>query len=339
MFEISERKKFSSAALLSILFPIIFSISCGSSTATQSAIDIANNDLTSSDCGDALTTILPVYNSSSSNNQVRLVTASAYGCDAGVNFFQVLTNFGLDGNTITTASLLGYLAQVFPSTTADKVVESGGYGLEVLMTTLTTGEVIAPGNLINSTSYNPGSLSYVDQIPDSNLYMLLMSMATLGGAASRNANLTTFHPTNASTPLPWVNNTSAMSSEGCTVAAAAQDFVDVFNQELNVIVDEIPSSVATQFKTLESQVTSGTLDLACEYGCKGTMPAGGDILTLNILGHWQATGCTLSTCGNGGHCPAAIRDWNQCKVNTPTDPVGCAAAGVINYLNSGGLWF
>src|SRR5271154_4097803 len=152
MFESSKRgilsfwvsRWLSRLALLSFLFPVVFTLSCGSSATTQSAIDTANNYLTTGDCSDALTTILPVYNSSASNNQVRLITASAYGCDAEVNFFQVITNLGLDGNTLTTASLLGYLSQIFPSTTADKVVESAGYGMEVLLTTLTAGEVVAP---------------------------------------------------------------------------------------------------------------------------------------------------------------------------------------------------
>jgi hypothetical protein len=325
MFEISGRKKFSSVALLSILFPVAFSLSCGSSATTQSAIDVTNNYLTNGDCGDALTTILPIYNSSASNNQVRLITASAYGCDADVNFFQVLTNLGLDANTLTSASLLGYLAQIFPSTTADKVVESGGYGMEVLLTTLTTGEVIAPQNLINSTSDNPGSLLYSDRIADSNLYMLMLSMATLGGAASRYASAT-FHPANASMAFPWVNNTTAMTTEGCTVAAAVENFMDVLDDEATIL----SGSAGAQLTTIEGLLNTATFDAACEAGCKGTaLP----------LPNWQATGCTLSTCGNNGHCPLAIRDWTQCHPNVATDPLGCAAAGIINLLNTGAVWF
>jgi len=324
MFEISGRKKFSSVALLSIFFPIIFSLSCGSSATTQSAIDVTNNYLTTGDCGDALTTILPVYNSSASNNQVRLITASAYGCDAEVNFFQVLTNLGLDGNTLTSASLLGYLSQIFPSTTADKVVESGGYGMEVLLTTLTTGEVIAPGNLINATSNNPGSLLFSDRIDDSNLYMLMMSMAVMGGAASRYGTAT-FHPIHATMAFPWVNNTTAMATEGCTVAAALENFLDVLEDEAAIV----SGSASTQLQAIELLLNSATLDAACEAGCKGTVLP---------LPNWQGSGCTLTTCGNSGHCPTAIRDWNQCHPNVANDPVACASAGIINLINTGALW-
>jgi hypothetical protein len=333
MFEISRRKNFSYTALLSLIFPILFSLSCGSLTPSvsdptgqQAILDIANNDLTNSDCGDALSTILPLYNSTYSNNQVRLITASAYGCDAEINFFQVVTNLGLDANTLSTASLFGYLAQIFPSTTADKVVESAGYGMEVLLTTLTTGEVIAPASLINSTSDNPGSLLYSDRIADSNLYMLMMSMATMGGAASRLGNKTTFHPLSSTSPFPWTDNTVSMTTEGCTVAAATQNFLDVLAAEALVL----SGSASAALQQVEGYISTSSLDAACEAGCKGTaLP----------LPNWKSSGCTLSTCGNGGHCPAAIRDWNQCKPNVANDPIACASAGVINLLNTGAVWF
>jgi hypothetical protein len=339
MFEVSKAKYGTRLAYFSLLFPIVFTLSCGTQTPTvgdvngdAAIIDIANNDLTNSDCADALTDILPLYNSSFSSNQARLVTASAYGCDAEINFFTVLTNMGLDANTLTSASMLGFFAQLFPSTSQDQVLASAGYGMEVLMTALIPGQVVSPANSINATSNNPGSLLSTDRIADSNLYMLLMSMSALGAAASRNAG-SNFHPANASTPFPWINNTTAMTTDGCTVAAAAVDFFDVFADEVAIL-----SGIPSQLSIIESQFDASTFNLACQYGCTGAVPSGADAALLNPLGHWQATGCTLANCGNGSSCPMAVRDWTQCKVNTSNDPIGCADAGIINFLNNGALW-
>jgi hypothetical protein len=272
-----------------------------------------------------LITILPLYNSSNTNNEVRMLTASAYGCEAGLNFFSTLTNITLDANTLT-ATFWGFFAQLFPSNINDKVVESSGYGMDTLMTTLILGQVILPSDLLNTTSLNPESLNVNDRIGDSNIYMLMMSMAAMGGAESRygkpDAN---FHPQSA---MPFTDNITNMSDQGCIYASGVLNFFDSIVPATAVLSSDVANVLNQPIVTL----IKDSLDVACDYGCKGTMPANGDILTLNPTGKWVATGCSIAA-GCGG-CPKILKDYTQCHPNVANDPAACAAAGIANFVNA-----
>jgi hypothetical protein len=299
------------------------------STIGQAAIiDQTNNYLTTGDCTDALITILPLYNSSNTDNQVRMLTASAYACEAGVNFFSVLTNMTTDANTLT-GTFWGYFAQLFPSTSADKVVESAGYGMDTLMTALIPGQVILPSDLLNTTSVNPASLNVNDRIGDSNIYMLMVSMAAIGGAESRYGNPnSTYHP-QSNPPLPFNDNVTKMTDEGCIYAAGILNFFDSIAPASAVLSSQV-ASVLAQIQTFS---VAQYFDTACDYGCKGTVPsAGQDLLTLNPTGKWNATGCSIAA-GCGG-CPKNLRDDTQCHPNVANDPGACAAAGLVNLVNA-----
>jgi hypothetical protein len=312
----------------------LLAFSCGrpaldpnSAVGKEAIIDQTNNDLTTGDCTDALITILPLYNSSNTDNQVRMLAASAYACEAGVNFFSTLTNLTLDANTLT-STFWGFFAQLFPSTSIDKVVESAGYGMDTLMTTLIPGQVILPSDMINSTSVNPGSLDFSDRIGDSNIYMLMVSMAAIGGAESRYGNPTsTFHP-QSNPPLPFNDNVTKMTDQGCIYAAGILNFFDSIGPASAVL----SSDVASVLNQITAVSVSQYFDLACDYGCKGTMPSGSDIIALNPTGKWVATGCSISA-GCGG-CPKALRDYTSCHPNVANDPGACAAAGLVNLVNA-----
>jgi hypothetical protein len=324
---------------LFLLGLVAFATACGqpaldpSSTVGQEAIiDQTNNYLTTGDCTDALITILPLYNSAYSNNQVRMITASAYACEAGVNFFSSLTNMGLDANTLS-GTFWGYFAQLFPSTVNDKVVESAGYGMDTLLTALIPGQVITPADMLNPGSNNPGSLNYSDRIGDSNIYMLLVSMAAIGGAESRYGNPnSSFHPQN-SPPMPFNDNVTKMTDQGCIYAAGILNFFDSIAPATAVVSSQAASALAQITQLYQTDSLDTIFNTACDYGCKGTMPSGvADIAALNPTGKWNATGCSIAA-GCGG-CPQLLRDYTQCHPNVANDPGACAAAGLANLVNA-----
>jgi hypothetical protein len=292
-------------------------VACGkpaldpNSTIGQAAIiDQTNNYLTTGDCTDALITILPLYNSSNTNNEVRMLTASAYGCEAGLNFFTVLTNMTTDSNTLTGTFW---------------VVESSGYAMNTLMTVLIPGQVILPSDLLYTTSVNPASLDVSDRIGDSNIYMLMASMAAIGGAESRYGNPnSTYHPQNL---MPFNDNITKMTDEGCIYAAGILNFFDSIAPSSAVLSSDV-ASILTQIETLS---VAAYFDTACDYGCKGTIPSGADA-ALNLNGNWVATGCSIAA-GCGG-CPKNLRDYTSCHPNVANDPGACAAAGLVNFVNS-----
>jgi hypothetical protein len=298
-----------------------------SAVGKEAIIDQTNNDLTTGDCSDALVTILPLYNSAYTDNQVRMLTASAYACEAGVNFFSTLTNITLDASTLT-GTFWGFFAQLFPSVATDKVVESAGYSMDTLMTPLIPGQVILPSDMTNATSSNPGSLNFSDRIGDSNIYMLMVSMAAIGGAESRYGNPnSTFHPQN-NPPLPFNDNVTKMTDQGCIYAAGILNFFDSIGPASAVL----SSSVANVLNQITAVSVSQYFDTACDYGCKGTMPSGADGLALNPTNKWNATGCSIAA-GCGG-CPKYLRDYTQCHPNVANDPGACAAAGLANLVNA-----
>jgi hypothetical protein len=293
-------------------------------TVGQAAIiDQTNIYLTTGDCTDALITILPLYNSSNTNNEVRMLTASAYACESGVNFFTVLTNMTTDANTLS-GTFWGYFAQLFPSTLSDKVVESSGYAMNTLMTVLIPGQVILPSDLLYTTTVNPASLNFNDRTGDSNIYMLMVSMAAVGGTESRYGNPnSTYHP-QSNPPLPFNDNVSKMTDEGCIYAAGVLNFLDSIGPASAVL----SSDVATILNQISSEVSESTLDAACDYGCRGTTPP----LGVYNTGNWVPTGCSIAA--GCSKCPTSMRDYTQCHPNVANDPAACAAAGIANFVNA-----
>jgi hypothetical protein len=193
---------------------------------------------------------------------------------------------------------------------------------------LIPGQVILPSDMTNAGSNNPGSLNYSDRIGDSNIYMLFAAMSAMGGNESRYGNpSSSFHPQN-SPPLPFNDNVTKMTDQGCIYAAGLLNFFDSIGPASAVL----SSSAATVLDEITALSVSQYFNTACDYGCKGTMPAGADILALNPTGNWVATGCSIAA-GCGG-CPTSLRDYTQCHPNVANDPGACAAAGLVNFVNA-----
>ena len=90
----------------------------------QAILDAVAIDLTQQNCSAAISRLKPVYNSKDTDNGVRMMMASAYGCDAGVNLFKLLGDIGTNSAKLATGGIWAFFASEFPSTSADRVPEA-----------------------------------------------------------------------------------------------------------------------------------------------------------------------------------------------------------------------
>lgn len=298
----------------------------------QQIIDQAEKALTTSDCATALTLIKPLYDSPYSDNSVRMVTASAYACDANIDFFPLLGTLVTNAASLSSGGLWSLLSETFPSVQGqDHVVEGALFAEDALQATLQSGVPVLTQNQTNPGSYNVGSVYASDRTSDSNIYMLLVSMAAVGGLESRNGDPSASYHKQAS--LPWAT-AATMTSDGCAYAAAILNLID----SIGAVGTALPTQEQTPFKNINTAFST-ILTFACNVGLNSTtgvypIPPSGTPANLGgATSTWVSSGCTLTT---GGGCPYTLRNRSSCT-GLATDPNSCAAAGIINFINSSRL--
>jgi hypothetical protein len=347
-----------------ILFFGILSLivtACGAQTPSGSLaiIDQVNIYLSEGDCSDALTTLSPLYNSSSTDNSVRMAMAEVYACEAGFNFFTFIS--GAESTSFSnTGALFEFFAKEFPSsgsTISDKVVESAGYGIDALMSILIPSNVLISGDLFNTSTYNEASLLYTDRTTASNEYLLFLSMVAMGGLENRVGATATGAPSDSALPLSWITasatgmaTATGLNASGCEYASALLNFADSLasisaNCPANPPVTNVPCYLAYTLNEVaavadSASSTNGTAETftqaiydACNYGCKNTLPGAADTVLFNTQGGWTKSGCTVTNLPSCDQCPLLLRNRGNCTGVT-TDDVSCAAAGIINFVNN-----
>ncbi len=325
---------------------------CGKSTPSgdQAILDQVNLLLDTGQCAAALEILQPVYNSSTTDNDIRMAMASVYGCFSGVNVFGLVTDISNANITASASAFWEFLAKEYPSqdpsvNPADKKVESAGFGMDATMASLNAGQVLLPADLFNTTTYNPGSLLTSDRTSDANFYLFFLAMSSIGASENRAGANASGTPKTAATPLPWVtSSTAGMSTEGCEFASAMVNLADAM--ATLPTTGTLGSTVNTLNNFMENYSVDGFtlgVDLpqliyaACNYGCQNQVPpivvpnVTAETAALNTNGGWSATACGSDT-GTCANCPLLLRNRNNCA-GTPNDQVSCAAAGVINMMN------
>ena len=291
-----------------LFFLLIGVVSCGSpardagtALGRKDVLYAVNMALTAKDCASAVTLIDPLFNSSNSNNEIRMLRASAYGCDANINFFKNLGDIGTQGGNggFSGTGFWGTTTALYPSSTTDRRVEAGVIAQDTLMTALKPGQVLAAQKKIFVGTLNPGSLDPTDRITDANVYLFFTSLATFGGLGTRyglpdSGN----HKTQA---LPWTSAT-AVTSDGCTYISSLLNIFDA----VGAISKLYSGSVANALGAISTIQTA--TDLACSNGC---------------------TACGLSCSA----CPTTLRDHTSCT-GVATNIESCAAAGVVTGVNA-----
>ncbi len=271
----------------------------------QSIIYKVNAALTAGDCTSAIIGIEPLYNSASSDDEVRRLRASAHACKAGINFFPLIGN--LATGSFSGAGLWRTITQLFPSSALDGKTQASFYAADALMAWINPGTVISSSVKISRDPYNVGSCSYLDRPSEANLYLVLVSMATIGTLHNiHGAPDGSFAPTN---PLPW-SVLAALDEDGCGYASAVLSLIDSLTSV---------GASYTQLSGVSSAIStfSSGIGLACQVACQNLCP------TLNAMGGCPAT------------CPAGLRDRHACDRSTPAteDLEACAAVGIVNLMN------
>lgn len=290
--------------------------------------DEVDKALTIGDCNTAVDKIQPLYNSANTDNSVRLKAASAYGCDARINFFKLVGDIAARSTDIMANNSSGFwqvMTEFFPSEAGkDYVVEGAYFGTDALQAALAPGAVILPMYQVNPTSYNPGSVFTTDRVSDANIYLVFMSMAAIGGVQNRYGvpNPATFKKT---IDLTWTKADAAgIENDGCAYAASILNFVDSVEALSGVVGGDTSATLTTIAGTFKTG-----LNAACRTGCYDAAalpPAGAPLHGEN----WVATGCTAAV--KCEECPKELRDRTRCT-RDKTNPISCAAAGLVNYIN------
>ncbi|MEK6705060.1 MAG: hypothetical protein AABZ06_04680 [Bdellovibrionota bacterium] len=300
--------------ILALFIVMVLGHGCGKSAfdksneqGKQAIIDATRILLSKNDCSSALSQIEELYGSQYTDNDVRMTIASAYGCSAGINFFRLLGDISLNAPYLAGPPFWSLVAKLFPSVskTEDRVVEAALLGTEALMATLHYGAIVLPTSLINADGFNPGSMIASDRTTDSNIYMVFMTMAALGGLENRYGvpDSTTHVKT---TNLPWTSATaSGMTTDGCAYASSAINFSDAVGE----VAGSVSGNLATAFEVLDT-IVKATVYASCEIGCQA---------------------CNLNYHCVG--CPTELRDRTKCA-GTTTDLPSCAAAGIVNMVNA-----
>ncbi len=263
------------------------------------AITLINRSLNSGDCSSAITRVEALYNSPESDHQVRRLRAASHGCRAGLGFFEKLE--ALANADLMTNGPWRELTLMFPSSLGDNRAESTFFASDALQAWLEPDVVVFNPYRLSFDPYNPGSLRTADLQLDANIYLVLVSMATIGTLHNRyGAPNGVGAPT---TTLPW-STLSRMDEEGCGYVSA------ILNLKDSLL--EVGASISQLSNSLTSIVTASMgFDAACQAGCAA---------------------CGLSCSA----CPATLRHRSVCTRDLPTtlDVEACAAAGLVaNVMN------
>ena len=292
----------------------------------QGVFDRVYQAINYGDCATAVTAIEPLLNSSSTDNTVRMKAASAYACNARVNFFPLINNLVANSATLIGPGFWSKMAEFFPSTAgSDYVMEGAILGLDVLKAVLVPGALVLPANQTNAGTYNPGSVFISDRTSDSNMYMIFVAMSAIGGIQSRygSPNPVTFVKT---VDLPWTT-AATVDDDGCAYASSIIYFIDALGDSASLVSPSLSPTLTSISVTFQAAINA-----ACDAGCQGSTPGVG-VPPILRAGAWTPSGCALAACAS---CPTALRDRTRCT-GLATDENSCAAAGIVNFINSSAI--
>ena len=279
-----------------------FWIGCGPSS-SETAIDEVNFLISSSDCADALNDVLSIYDSASTNNDIRMATASAYGCYANVNIMKNINDIINFQGSLEGSGFWQYLVKEFPDSkgTVDNTTDlAARNGIDAALATLNYGTILDSTYTVNSTSYNPGSILSTDHTTTSNALLTFLAMAQAGSMLNRNGQ-----PNSSGSPtqsLPWISATGT-NGDGCAFASALLLLSDSIST-----MSTIASSKAASTYSKVGNFLSAGLAAACQTGC---ITCGGSV------------SCTS--------CPTTLRNRSSCTGES-TDENSCAAAGIATFV-------
>ena len=272
--------------------------------------DQINIDLTNNDCPDALTLSTQLYQSSYSDNDTRMLYASAQACNVGIQLFQLLDDITAANFSSSTDAVFRVLVKLFPSTSADSRMQSSWFAQDALQAILNPGAVVAPSDQINFTSYNPASDLASDHTFDANSYMIFMGMAVVGTTLNRSSYTTETPASQSYAPqqlLPWTTLLAVQNDTTGAACALASGFFNLFDG-ITQTVGFLSGSTSSQLNLITGTLEDG-LSLAGSTQCTS-------------VDHFTAAQCTAAA--------QRIRDRAACA---EVPAVASFAAGIIFGIN------
>ena len=299
----------------------------GSSQEGAAAVlDDVYKALSNQECDKAIGYIEGLYNSTYSDNEVRMARASAHLCKAGApSFFKLAGE--IPGEQWSSspgegAYLFRSVAKLFyetDTTTLDERSTSGLAAMEALLAAVKSGVYVPASYQVTYNADNVGSVIAADRTDDANGYMIIAAMATMGALENRYSNPYTSNFKKGQAlgyqsggSVTWESATH-IEGDGATYFAALLNMVDSF------VAVKPKLSAAMQNSLTYLSSLQPLLDAACDLGCKG-FAAGG-----------YNTGCAIA--GGCPTCPMAVRNPYSCDNKTTTASC-CAAAGLANFIDT-----
>jgi hypothetical protein len=275
------------------------------------------NALTRADCSGAVDLSIRLYESEYSDNEIRMLHASALGCKAGIKLYNVvdeLTSFG-------GANPIGQFARIFPSALSDQRLESAWFALDALQAILNPGVVVGTADRVISDLNNPGSVLYTDRTIDSNSYSFFISMSMIGSTLSRYGNPNSGGGYSQGTNLPWTTGAAVVADTSGSACGIASGFLNYFDS-FSAIQALLPSSASGPISTMLTLIQAPIVD--------------------------GVTGIPLHPCNNSGgleYCKtqATAAECDLAKIRlryrascSETPAIGHFAAGMIQCINA--IW-
>lgn len=276
----------------------------------RALIFAAKQALNSGDCGSAYSKIFQIFDSPGTDNEIRMLMASTYGCFAGIRTLTILGNIAND--PLATSAFFRFVTKYFPSTLTptDKQVEYGQLAIYALLAAVREGVVVNSVHKVNAGTDNEGSLLQGDRASDANNALFFVAMQVMGAMQNRyGAPDATYAPTAA---VPYFNGVTAgaVDAVGCQYASAVVHLAD----GLGAVTSTVQGPAAPALQSIQGLIASG-IYTNCDLGCTGALGSGCAI----------AAGCAT--------CPIALRDPSACT-GVVTDEASCAAAGVLNMVQN-----
>jgi hypothetical protein len=269
--------------------------------------------LTRADCASAVDLSTKLYDSEYSDNEIRMLHASALGCKSGIKLYDVvdeLTSFG-------GANPIGQFARIFPSALSDQKLESAWFALDALQSILNPGVVVGSADRVLPDGYNPGSVLYTDRTIDSNAYAFFISMAMIGATLSRYGSPNAGGGYTQGTALPWTDRGKVIadaSGSACGLAAGFLNYFDAFSAIQPILPASATGPLSTMLTAIQAPIVDGTLL------CVGSGGMGNCMANVG-----SATECNLAK--------IRLRYRASCS---ETQAIGHFAAGMIQCINT--LW-
>lgn len=268
-------------------------------------------DLTKNACANAIELATELYTSKYTDNETRMLYASAMGCNVGLNMYTVI---GQLPNLGTSANPIGEFAKMFPATSADSRMESAQYGLDATQSILNFGSVVSIADQLYPSSYNIGSVLTRDRTDDANVYLMFISMAVIGTVLNRYGAPDASYGQGAD--LPWETVATVKADTTGNACALAAGFLNFFDGAdiAQAFLGSNGSSISSVLGVIQSPITVSN-PLRPGYGGQARCLADG----------FTAAQCTAAA--------IRLRYRGSC---TELDPIASVAAGIIGSVNR--LW-